>query len=433
MTQHDDIDFLEVIKYQPIITIGVIGSVSNGKSTLVANITGTRTQKHSDEQTRNITIRLGYANAKIYKCNTCCPPSCYQSTPSNIMEHKCKICNELTTLITHVSFADVPGHTEFMSTMLNGSCVMDYTILVESGANTEIQIQIPLSQSIEHYKITKEIGIENKLICLNKVDLISREKAQNMINILRDFFKNNIPIVPISGTLCCNIDVVCHYLSKLEHPKKIITDDFKMLVIRSFNVNHGGTEINDMLGGVIGGTLYRGIIKVGQEVVLYPGFIEKKINNLNNKDSSWTYKPLKCKVLSIKSEKNNLQYAIQGGLIALQLDIDPALSYDDKLVGQVLFNKDTKTIKIFEGLIIEYKKKFIEQELNKGETIQVNINSNNIQGEVIKISKRTGELFLKLNKPVCVEINDKVTINIFDIEHVIKLYGYGIVIDGLLL
>ena len=74
MTQHDDIDFLEVIKYQPIITIGVIGSVSNGKSTLVANITGTRTQKHSDEQTRNITIRLGYANAKIYKCNTCCPP-----------------------------------------------------------------------------------------------------------------------------------------------------------------------------------------------------------------------------------------------------------------------------------------------------------------------------------------------------------------------
>jgi len=417
---------IDIIKqYQPIITVGVIGSVSNGKTTLVQAITGTRTQKHSDEQVRNITIRLGYANAKIFKCNTCVNPECYQSTPSNIMDYKCKICNGETVLITHISFSDVPGHIEFMSTMLNGSCVMDYTILVESGSNKDI----PASQSIEHYKITKEIGIENKLVCLNKVDLITRDRSLETMTHLRKYF-NDVPIIPISGTQKCNIDVVCHYLSQLEPPKKNITDDFKMLVIRSFNVNLGSVSVKDMLGGVVGGTLSRGVVKVGQEVSLYPGFIDKRPTT-DEKDSQWSYKPLKCKVLSIKSEKNNLEYAIQGGLIAIQLDIDPALSSDDKLIGQVLFRREKKLeeFRILECIIVEYKKKFMDRELNKKESIQINVNSNNIKCQVVKINKK-GELFLKLDKPICVELNDLVTINTYESEQ-INLYGYGIIVDGL--
>lgn len=41
--------------------------------------------RFKDELERNITIRLGYANAKIYKCdNDACPrPDCYRSEPSN--------------------------------------------------------------------------------------------------------------------------------------------------------------------------------------------------------------------------------------------------------------------------------------------------------------------------------------------------------------
>jgi len=59
----------EAMKNQAIINIGVIGHVANGKSTIVRNITGTETQRHSGEQTTGLTIRNGYANAKIYKCN----------------------------------------------------------------------------------------------------------------------------------------------------------------------------------------------------------------------------------------------------------------------------------------------------------------------------------------------------------------------------
>lgn len=43
------------------------------------------TVRFKNELERNITIKLGYANAKIFKCqNENCPrPSCYRSYPSN--------------------------------------------------------------------------------------------------------------------------------------------------------------------------------------------------------------------------------------------------------------------------------------------------------------------------------------------------------------
>jgi translation initiation factor 2 subunit 3 len=41
---------------QPIINIGMLGSVSDGKSTTVFSLTGVKTQRHSDEMKRNITI-----------------------------------------------------------------------------------------------------------------------------------------------------------------------------------------------------------------------------------------------------------------------------------------------------------------------------------------------------------------------------------------
>ena len=54
---------------QPILNIGCLGSVSDGKSTTVFQLTGTKTQTHSKEKTRNITIKQGYANMKIWQNN----------------------------------------------------------------------------------------------------------------------------------------------------------------------------------------------------------------------------------------------------------------------------------------------------------------------------------------------------------------------------
>lgn len=56
----------------------------DGKSTLVKAISEVQTVRFKNELERNITIKLGYANAKIYKCdNPACPrPTCYKSYSS---------------------------------------------------------------------------------------------------------------------------------------------------------------------------------------------------------------------------------------------------------------------------------------------------------------------------------------------------------------
>ena len=48
-------------------SVGTIGHVAHGKSTVVKAISGVQTVRFKNELERNITIKLGYANAKIYK------------------------------------------------------------------------------------------------------------------------------------------------------------------------------------------------------------------------------------------------------------------------------------------------------------------------------------------------------------------------------
>lgn len=74
----------EIIARQATINIGTIGHVAHGKSTVVKAISGVQTVRFKNELERNITIKLGYANAKIYKCDSpeCPRPTCYRSFKS---------------------------------------------------------------------------------------------------------------------------------------------------------------------------------------------------------------------------------------------------------------------------------------------------------------------------------------------------------------
>ena len=85
---------------------------------------------------RNITIKLGYANAKLYKCPSCPPPQCYKSYGSfKADEIKCIVegCGANMVLYRHVSFVDCPGHDTLMATMLAGAAVMDAALLLVAG------------------------------------------------------------------------------------------------------------------------------------------------------------------------------------------------------------------------------------------------------------------------------------------------------------
>ena len=98
----------EIIARQATINIGTIGHVAHGKSTVVKAISGVQTVRFKNELIRNITIKLGYANAKIYKCdNTQCPrPTCYRSYKSEKeVDPPCERdgCEGTYRLLRHVS------------------------------------------------------------------------------------------------------------------------------------------------------------------------------------------------------------------------------------------------------------------------------------------------------------------------------------------
>lgn len=98
----------EIIARQATINIGTIGHVAHGKSTVVKAISGVQTVRFKNELERNITIKLGYANAKIYRCdNPACPrPTCYRSYKSEKeVDPPCERdgCEGTYRLLRHVS------------------------------------------------------------------------------------------------------------------------------------------------------------------------------------------------------------------------------------------------------------------------------------------------------------------------------------------
>lgn len=98
----------EIIARQATINIGTIGHVAHGKSTVVKAISGVQTVRFKNELERNITIKLGYANAKFYQCDSedCPRPTCFKSYKSDKeVDPPCERegCTGTYRLLRHVS------------------------------------------------------------------------------------------------------------------------------------------------------------------------------------------------------------------------------------------------------------------------------------------------------------------------------------------
>jgi len=402
---------------QPTINIGMIGSVSNGKSTIVEKITGTKTQRHSKELQNNISIKLGYANAKIYKCSVCKSPECYQGYPSDIYAAQCRYCDSDLVLQKHVSFVDCPGHNILLSTMLNGTCIMDAVIIVESFLNTII----PNAQTQEHLMATNLKNIPIVFSCINKADLVKKKEAQSKINDFEIYLKKKgveKPIIPLAANKGINIDVVCEYICTQIPDKPIdylIDKEPKMIIIRSFNVNKPNCNFNELVGGVIGGSIIQGIFNVGDKVKLLPGLIN------NN-----TYEPILTKIISINSENIQLQKAHASGLIGVCLDIDPSLCASDRMVGQIMLKCDEQNPEnnfghgIFNLLTVELNSILNDRDFNNsinenyknlkiGNNVVINYNGTNITTKIKKLKNKCVQL--ELNTLICVKKNSIITLS----------------------
>ncbi|ABM80307.1 translation initiation factor IF-2 subunit gamma [Hyperthermus butylicus] len=308
---------------QPEVNIGTAGHVDHGKTTLVQALTGVWTAKHSEELKRGMTIKLGYAEGEVWYCEGAEGVEAYQPFP--------ELCPEGTVpkLLRKVSYVDAPGHEILMATMLSGAALMDGALLV-IAANE----RCPQPQTYEHLMALDIVGVHNIVIVQNKVDVVTPERARDNYREIKEFvkgtFAENAPIIPVSALHKVNIDAVAMAIEKfIPTPKRDPSKPPLMFIVRSFDVNKPGTTVEELKGGVVGGSLMQGVLRVGDEVEIAPGVRVEERGRVR-------YEPIVTEVVSLRFGELEVEEAKPGGLVAVGTKLDPAVAKADNLVGNVL-------------------------------------------------------------------------------------------------
>ncbi|BCS90600.1 MAG: translation initiation factor IF-2 subunit gamma [Candidatus Micrarchaeota archaeon] len=386
------------ISKQGVITIGTLGHVDHGKTTLTKALTGVWTDKFSESIKRNMTIKLGYADVAIRRCPVCEEPRCYS------INERCKYCGSKTEEVRRISIIDSPGHETLMATAIAASNIIDAVLFV-IAANEPC----PMPQTREHAMVVNMLGIKNIIIVQTKVDIVGKEAAKNHYKQIKEFVKGtvmeNAPIVPVVSTQDLNIDYLLKLILEIKVPDRKLDDDPLMYVARSFDINKPGTKISDLKGGVIGGSIIQGKFKVNDIIEIKPGV------KIKLKGEHEDYHTITTRIKSIYAFNDRLDEAIAGGLVAFATEIDPFFTKSDSLVGSVVGLKGRAPDAI-KSCTLSYhnlnrpdipKRGFIENE-----QLVLIVGTATTVGVVTKVKK--DKITVNLSKPVVILKSSKIAV-----------------------
>ena len=133
------------------ITLGTAGHIDHGKTALVRNLTGCETDRLKEEKERGMSIDLGFA-------------------PCHIADMQ-------------VGIVDVPGHENFVKTMVAGASGMDGVILVVAADDGV------MPQTREHLDILTLLGIQHGMIALTKIDRVDADQRELARADVADFLR----------------------------------------------------------------------------------------------------------------------------------------------------------------------------------------------------------------------------------------------------
>lgn len=212
--------------------IGTAGHVDHGKTTLVRALTGIDCDTHKEEKERGITINLGFAHIDL---------------PSG----------------QSFGIVDVPGHKDFIRTMVAGAYGIDMFLLViaaDSGV---------MPQTAEHIKIIRMLGVKHGVVALTKTDLVDEEIMELVQMEIAEFLEESgigdAPIIGVSAVTGKGLEELKSAIatSSLKVKEKELRANFRMYIDRLFNVKG--------LGYVATGSVLEGEISAGKDVFLLPG------------------------------------------------------------------------------------------------------------------------------------------------------------------
>jgi len=409
------------VSIQPEVNIGMVGHVDHGKTTLTEKLSNVWTDKHSEEIKRGISIRLGYADTAFFKCSTCDLPKCFS------INRECSHCGCETELLRAASFVDAPGHETLMATMLSGAALMDGALLL-IAANEKC----PQTQTKEHLMALEISEVRNIIIVQNKIDLATEEEVRENYKQITEFVKGTIaegaPIIPISAHHDVNIDVLIYMIEKVIMTSKFEEDKPpRMHVARSFDVNKPGALPDSLIGGVLGGSLSQGILKVGDEIEIRPA---RRIK-IGRED--FFEETIYTTVTSLISGGNHFDSLKPGGLIGISTNLDPMFTKSDALIGTVLGTKGslppTLSTLLIEchllDVVVGMDRKIDVESIRMNEPLMLTVGSATTVGIVSSVRKKN-RIEVRLKLSVCAEESDRVAIS-RRVGGRWRLIGYGII------
>jgi len=230
------------------VVIGTAGHIDHGKSTLVRALTGIDPDRLKEEQTRGITIDLGFAHVTIGD--------------------------------VQIAFVDVPGHERFVRNMLAGAGGLDAVLLVVA-ANESV-----MPQTREHFEICRLLGITRGVIALTKADAADADSLAvtqaDVQALVAGSFLEDAPVIPVSVRTEQGLDELRAALVALAGyaPRLHRTGLARLPVDRVFTVKGFGT--------VVTGTLVSGSIAVGEELTVVPTSASARVRGLQIHGSAAT-------------------------------------------------------------------------------------------------------------------------------------------------
>lgn len=222
------------------LTLGTAGHIDHGKTALVKLLTGCETDRLKAEKERRISIDLGFAPCTVSGLE--------------------------------IGIVDVPGHENFIKTMVAGAAAMDAVVLVVA-ADDGI-----MPQTREHMEILTLLGVRHGFVALTKIDSVDPEIRQQAADetksYLRDTFLKHAPVCPISSVTGEGFDYFHETLTTLIeslHPKSL-DGVFRLPVDRAFSAHGYGT--------VVAGVPVAGTIGLGDELELLPDGSRSRIRHI---------------------------------------------------------------------------------------------------------------------------------------------------------
>ena len=237
---------------KPHCNVGTIGHVDHGKTTLTAAITKVLAEKK-------------LAKIKTYDDIDNAP----EERKRGITINSAHV--EYQTQARHYGHTDCPGHADYIKNMITGAHQMDGAILVVAATDGA------MPQTREHLILAKQIGINQIVVYLNKVDVADNEMVELAEMELRElmseigFDGDNVPVIAGSALAALegtNPEIGKESINKLldavdSYIPNPIRDLDKPLLLPVETVH----QITGR-GTVVTGRIERGVCKKGQEVEL---------------------------------------------------------------------------------------------------------------------------------------------------------------------